>query len=277
MSYLNRTNLKYQSKPTVNKYKNTVIFGVVLLALFVFVIWFNIRHIPLKEKIYTKVDSALHEIFAATLDINVTLSKISHLKDYLNLHEKYITLQEENLHLKTLLKSLNHVSEENKALKQLNKFVSGKGILIASGNLAVKSPDAFSKEIRLLAGTNHKIKEGQIVLDKRGLLGRITNVGPNISSVLLITDPISKVPVIFPRIGNKGILSGSYDNNLEISLLDKETLPEPQDVVITSGDGGFFPPGLIVGTVLSNGSDGEIKVKPLFDINKLNFVSVIEY
>jgi len=277
MSYLNRTNYKYQSKTTTNKYKNPVVFVVFLLALFAFVIWFNIRHFALKEKIYTKVDSILHEIFYTTLDINVTLSKISTLKDHLNLQKKYLQLQEENLHLKTLLKNLNYVSEENKALKQLNKFVSGKGILIASGNLAVKNPDAFSKEIRILAGTNHKIKEGQVVLDKHGLLGRVTNVGPNISSVLLITDPISKVPVIFPRIGNKGILSGSYDNNLEISLLDKDILPEPQDVVITSGDGGFFPPGLIIGTVLSSGSDGEIKVKPLFDISKLNFVSVIEY
>ena len=203
--------------------------------------------------------------------------KIGSLTDFINLHSKYKNLEAENEKLKVIINNLSYISEENKALRKLNKFVSSKGTLVLSGNIAVKNPNAYSKEIRILAGSDHNVKEGQIVLDKHGLLGRVTTVGQSTSTILLITDPVSKIPVVFPKIGNKGILSGSHDSNLEISLLEKEKLPAVNDVVITSGDGGFFPPGLIIGNVLSVGSNGEIKIKPLFDINKLNFVSVIEY
>jgi rod shape-determining protein MreC len=248
-----------------------------MIALLFLVHSANIHNSNLKRAIYTKFNDFLHQIFESTLKIDLGLSKITILQDYINLHKKYQNLQEENQTLKTTLHNQAYINEENNALKQLNKFVSGKGTLVLSGNLVINNPNTFSKEIRILAGTKHGVKEGQIVLDRHGLLGRVITVGEDVSNVLLITDTMSKISVIFPRVENKGILSGTYDNILEISLLDKENIPQPNDIVITSGDGGFFPPGLVVGHVLSAGSSSDIKVKPLFDISNLNFVSIVQY
>lgn len=278
MSYLNRTNYKFQTKKIgFDKYKKPIFLLFYFLAIFALIIWLNIQNISVKEKLNTYFNDFFHKTFTITSKVGHTVSKMGGILDYISLHEKYQNLEEENRQLKTTLNKLTYISQENIALRQLNKFVSGKGTLILSGNLAVRNPNAYSKEMRILAGKAHGVKEGQVILDKNSLLGRVINVGDNVSTVLLITDTVSKVPVIFPRIGVKGILSGTYDNNLEISILEKETLPKPHDVVVTSGDGGFFPPGLIIGNVKSVGENGEINIQPLFDTKKLNFVSVIQY
>lgn len=278
MSYLNRTNYKFQTKKVgFDKYKKPIFMLIGFALLFSFILWANIQNTSLRDKVYGYFNDIFHKAFTLTSQVGHTFSRMGGLIDYIALHEKYQKLEEENKQLKSTLNNLTYISQENIALRQLNKFVSGKGTLVASGNLVVKNPNAYSKEIRLLAGKKDGIKEGQIVLDKHSLLGRIINVGDNVSTVLLITDPVSKVPVIFPRVGTKGILSGTYDNSLEISILEKEILPNKHDVVVTSGDGGFFPPGLIVGNVKSIGENGEIGIQPLYDSKKLDFVSVIQY
>lgn len=278
MSYLKRTNYKYQTKKTgVGKYKKSIFVGFCFAVLFSLVIWPNIHNLSLKDKASTAFNDFFHKAFILTAEIGNTVSRMGGLMEYISLHDKYKNLEEENKTLRVALNNLSYISEENRALRQLNKFVSSKGTLILSGNLAVRNPNAYSKEIRVLAGKEHGIREGQIVLDKHSLLGRVITVGEKTSTVLLITDTVSKIPVIFPRVGTKGILSGTYDNGLEISILEREVMPDLQDVVVTSGDGGFFPPGLIVGNVKSLGSNGEIDIQPLFDMNKLDFVSVIQY
>lgn len=115
--------------------------------------------------------------------------------------------------------------------------------------------DPTRQRLMLKAGTNDGVFVGQAVMDEGGLLGQIIDVQPNLSTVLLVTDPAHAVPVMLQRNGVRLMASGSGRNNLlDVVNVPLSTDIKVGDVVVTSGLGGRFSPGLPVGRI--------IKVRP---------------
>lgn len=130
---------------------------------------------------------------------------------------------------------------------------SGMSVTIAS--VLDVDLDPTRQRILLKAGAKDGVRVGQAVMDEGGLLGQVINVQPNLSTVLLITDPSHAVPVMLQRNGVRLMASGSGRNNLlDVINVPLSTDIKIGDVVVTSGLGGRFSPGLPVGRI--------IKVRP---------------
>ena len=87
-----------------------------------------------------------------------------------------------------------------------------------------------------------------------GLIGRTIEAGSNAARVLLLTDPASRIPVIVVRTGQAGLAVGT--NRPALELRDRVGLDVPLqtgDRLVTIGDGGIFPPGVPVGTIIAAG------------------------
>ena len=82
-----------------------------------------------------------------------------------------------------------------------------------------------------------------------GLLGQTVDVTPHSARVRLITDPSSGVAAMLQSERAEGIVRGSIDGNLTFDFVSTDTTIRAGDVVITSGIGGVYPKGLIVGEV----------------------------
>jgi rod shape-determining protein MreC len=110
------------------------------------------------------------------------------------------------------------------------------------------------------------------------------------ADVTLISDPSSKVEVVIPRTGGRGILTGqgradSYACTIE--WLERQgpgtsaadTRLQIGDEVVTSGLGASFPPGLVVGKVTSIGKDDgmfqRVEVAPAVDVSRVRAVEVL--
>jgi rod shape-determining protein MreC len=108
------------------------------------------------------------------------------------------------------------------------------------------------------------------------MVGRIISVGRRSSRMLLITDYNSKVPVTVERSGDHAILEG--DNSAEPSLRFLPLNPSFQvgDLVLTSGDGGLMPAGLLIGRI-SAVDKRKVAVTPFADWSRLDYVSVLLY
>jgi rod shape-determining protein MreC len=128
------------------------------------------------------------------------------------------------------------------------------------------------------------------VITGTGPVGRINKVFGDYADVTLISDPSSKVEVVIPRTGGRGILTGvgrsdSYACTIEwlerqgSSPSPAETRLQVGDEVVTSGLGASFPPGLVIGKVTSIGKDDgmfqKVEVSPAVDVSRVRAVEVL--
>jgi rod shape-determining protein MreC len=108
------------------------------------------------------------------------------------------------------------------------------------------------------------------------LIGRITEVGDGWARVLLLSDLSFRLPVLIERTRERAILTGDNSPMPKLGMIQSVAGIQAGDRIITSGHGGSFPVGIPVGVVAST-ADGSIRVKPLGDIVRLEFVRVIDY
>ncbi len=145
---------------------------------------------------------------------------------------------------------LEQLREENAELREL----IGARQLVALGSTAatIRQVDLnpFSHRVLINRGRRDGLVVGQAVVDARGLVGQLDEVFLHSARVILLTDPDHALPVRIRRTGLRTIAYGSgLDAELRLTDLPMNVDLERGDVVLTSGLGGVFPPGLPVGRV----------------------------
>ncbi|GGO71297.1 rod shape-determining protein MreC [Bowmanella pacifica] len=148
--------------------------------------------------------------------------------------QRFVVLEQENERLRTLLGS--------PVRPEVRKIVAE---LMAVDN------NPYSHQIVINKGTLQGVFEGQPVLDDKGLVGQVMQVGTTTSRVLLIADVTHAVPVRILRNNVRLVASGSGQlNRLVINHVPHSTDIEPGDMLVSSGLGQVFPEGYPVGRIV---------------------------
>lgn len=154
------------------------------------------------------------------------------------------------------LKRLTAVREQNQRLQELLDVQRSIGIGVQLAKIIDVYPDPFLQHVLLNVGTNQGVGVGQAVIDAQGIMGQVTAVLPNTSTVTLITDPAHWLPVIVERTGLRTIARGSgAQDTLELPNVPVSADIKVGDKLITSGLGGHFPAGFPVGEIRSIRND----------------------
>ena len=99
-------------------------------------------------------------------------------------------------------------------------------------------------------GRSDGVREGMIVVSEgRSLAGRVTKVFDDYAWVTLITDPKSAISAIVQESRAEGVVAGNYDGSLNMEFVGQGAAVKQGDFVITSGVGGGYPPGVVIGRV----------------------------
>jgi rod shape-determining protein MreC len=89
-----------------------------------------------------------------------------------------------------------------------------------------------------------------VVMDETGIIGQVTRVYPWLSEVTLITDKDHAVPILVMRTGLRAVVFGSGDiSNLSLRYMPISSDIKVDDVLVTSGIDGTYPPGLPVAKI----------------------------
>ncbi|SFI85435.1 rod shape-determining protein MreC [Nitrosomonas sp. Nm34] len=164
-------------------------------------------------------------------------------KEIANLRQQYFLNQQKLFRLQIL-------EEENAQLRKLLGAAQQAEIKAIMAEILYVPRDPFNRKVTLNKGSSSEIKAGQVVVDDQGVIGQITQVHPFLSEVTLITDKGHSVPVQVARNGLRSIISGAGKNNeLELRYLSVNADIEKDDLLVTSGIGGLYPPGLPVARV----------------------------
>jgi rod shape-determining protein MreC len=227
----------------------------------------------LREKV---VDTSLPIINFVSRPVKFVGELDDSVKGYFFAREKNAKLMEENKALRKQLISISTVAYENEGLRKLLNYVKDSPYKFVSAQVVGDTSSPFLRSILINAGKKDNIKKGQAVVNADGLVGRIIEVGERSSRVLLLTDINSNIPVISNKSRERSIMSGNNNESPDLVYLPNDTKMTKGEVLVTSGDGEMFPPGLQVGVAYSAGG-GAFKVSPFVKWHRLDHLSIIEY
>lgn len=166
-------------------------------------------------------------------------------------------LQTENDALKTellihqrKLQQLASLAAENVRLRQLLNASDMLQDTVLIVELIGVSPNPLSHKVMINRGSSSGVFKGQPVLDAFGLMGQVTEVSENASTVLLISDSTHAIPVQVNRNGVRAIAEGTGDlNSLSLRHVSTNTDIREGDLLVSSGLGERFPVGYPVAEV----------------------------
>lgn len=157
----------------------------------------------------------------------------------------------EDAQTQELQQRLVELESQNERLQQLLNYTQAQPGTETTAPIIGRSADHWWQQITLGRGSRDGIAVGAIVSGTGGLVGRVVQVTPNTSRVLLISDPSSQVGVTISRSRSMGYLRGQAENRAVMEFFDKVPDVRPGDVVSTSSFSRLFPAGLPVGRVES--------------------------
>lgn len=184
-----------------------------------------------------------------------------------------------NRELRARLVLVDEVTLENQRLKKLLDFVEADPRMVLPALVVAEDASSWARTIVIDKGSQHGVLEGQPVVVAEGVVGRVIKVAPNSSRVLLATDASSSIAGLIQRTRTRGVARGSGQRlTLEYALRNDPV--EENDLVVTSGMGGIFPKGLVVGRVdevrrNAFGLFQQIELAPSVDFSRLEEVLVL--
>ena len=195
---------------------------------------------------------------------------------HLNVVKENKLLMDENLILKRWKETAATLQHENKKLRSLLHFPQVKNKVFTTSRIIAISSGPFYQGALIEGGIDQGLVKGNVVVSGQGLLGRIDKVGKNFSSVLLVTDLNSKIPVVIKSSKIKAILAGDNSEKTYLFYAPQNAEIKVGEEIITSGHGGVFPYGIPVGKV-SGFYDGIYHIIPHVRVEDVGFVRVVDY
>lgn len=212
----------------------------------------------LMSESHTNEGTSRFQSVVQTLTYPLQASVNSVASTFKNLWNSYISLIDVNEENKLLRQQLLDIEEKmNQHIENSVQFLRLRNqLLFASKKITDKifaeiigeSADNNHDISLINRGSNQLVQRNYIVLRKEGLVGRIQSVSPFQSSVQLITDRRSRVSSLIQRNRIRGLIYGTH-KGLEMRQINQHANIKIGDRVISSGLGGLYPKGLLIGWV----------------------------
>jgi rod shape-determining protein MreC len=189
-------------------------------------------------------------------------------------------LKTETREMKVKLLHLKEMQLENERLLELLYLGKQQPGFVAVARVISRSSDRWSSIFTIDKGSRHDIKKDMAVITPDGLLGKIKDVSPLYSKVLLIDDPRFSAAVRFQTDRSEAVLQGKGIGRCILKYVSIDYAPEAGDTLVTSGLDAMFPPGISAGYVTNVYTNKEelfhdIEAVPFADTRKVEEVVIV--
>lgn len=163
--------------------------------------------------------------------------------------DELVALETQNEELRGRLAELEEARRENDRLRALVDFVEEADFDVVGARVIGLPTTAWDASVLIDRGSDDGIELGMPVIASGGLVGQVVEVAARASKVRLITDQRSGTAVLIQSSRAPGVARGTLEGVLAVDYIASEDAPEIGDVVLTSGMGGVYPKGIVVGDV----------------------------
>lgn len=203
-----------------------------------------------------------------------------------SLREENEKLKNENTNLQKEIRDMQGLESENTELRKMVKLMKQQpNLTLVAATVSAKDPSNWYSTFTINRGSDDGIKINQpIVNANRELVGQVSRVGDDFAEVITVLDTRSSIGVSIERSKEIGILEGDselrFSEKCRLNYIARDTDIKTGDFVETSGLGGVFPKGLVIGKITDVYDETSTMskvaiVEPLADISKVNEVFVI--
>ena len=253
-----------------------LLLGVVLLCLLgIFLVW-RIDS-PRVERFRAQVvDTVIPSMDWAMVPVTGTINLIRDFQSYQRLSEQNRELRSELRQMRAWKEAALQLEQENARLLDLNNVRLDPRLTYITGVVMADSGSPFRQSVLLNVGARDGIVDGWAAMDGIGLVGRISGVGQSSARVILLIDAASSTPAPIQPSVQTGLITGDNTAAPVIDFLENREFVRPGDRVVTSGDGGVFPAGLLIGQVAED-RNGRLRVRLSADYERLEFLRVLRH
>ncbi len=189
----------------------------------------------------------------------------------------------ENRNLQATNQLLNDLAEENKRLRRALDYRSRSVFNLLPAQIVTRDSTSWWNTVKVNRGFKDGVDSEMAVLTEQGMVGKTTTVAANLSIVLLLSDETCSIAASVEGTREQGIVTGQRVNDslnptLMLKFLSKDARLREGQRVFSSGAGGVFPSGVLLGTIKSfeaGNLDGRAEVVPAVDLTSLRDVFVV--
>jgi rod shape-determining protein MreC len=253
-----------------------LLLGIIILCLLgIFLVW-RIDS-PRVERFRAQVvDAVVPSMDWAMVPVTAAVNLVRDFQSYQRLSEQNRELRSELRLMRAWKEAALQLEQENARLLDLNNVRLDPRLTYITGVVMADSGSPFRQSVLLNVGERDGIVDGWATMDGIGLVGRISGVGPDTARVILVTDATSAIPATIQPSGQTALIKGDNTPAPVVEFLENRELVRPGDRVITSGDGGVFPAGLLIGQIAAD-PGGRLRVRLSADFERLEFLRVLRF
>lgn len=226
------------------------------------------------QKGYDGIQEGLHMLWAGFTELGDVRNELRKTREKLQAYEG-------------IAEELGEIRKENERLRRLLDMQQRVPYESVAATIISKDPDNWFRTIIINRGVKDGIKVNMPVIafsgEEKAVVGKVIEVRQSVSRVLPIISTDLRVGVMFQESRFPGLLTG-FSSNSSLAMVDyisKSASIKFGDVIVTSGQGGVFPQGLLVGKVMKplitkSGAYQKAAVRPFIDYNQVEEVYVIK-
>lgn len=277
-----------RKKQSISK-KYILILIIILIILLLTIFSFTLK----EDRKLSKAESLLKD--GLIYSEKIITYPFNYIKENIKEYKKLKDVNKNNNILETSIDRIDSIEAENIELRrqletlkeELNINYTLSDYEYLNATVVSRNVGYWHNKITINKGTYNGVEKDMVVISSKGLIGKVIKTSTFTSDVRLITtsDTSNKISVHISNGDNNlyGLIN-SYDYNKNV--LELEGISNTKDVnigdyVYTSGLGGVFPTGILIGIVEEITTDSYdlakiIKVKPSADFNDINYVSILK-
>ena len=267
------------SKGNTNKRNIVLVLAILLFSL-------SLMTLNVKQEKSTHFIDSISGIILSPFQIFFTHT-IQSVSDSIDHYLFLVDVARQNdqlkLEVQRLINEKNQLIEHLASKKRLAKLMAyeydwEKKTVVAS--VIGRDATQWSKVVVINKGTQDGLADHLAVVTDAGLIGQVIHAGLNTSKVLLIVDGRSAVDALFQDSRVSGVVVGMGDDECQLKFVPNTADVKVGDLVLSSGLGGIFPKGLIIGKVSQvfkkkQGLFQEITLTPSLNLSRLEEVLVL--
>ncbi|RPE67451.1 rod shape-determining protein MreC [Pacificibacter maritimus] len=246
---------------------------VILVLIGLFILW-RIDSPRVERMRAQLVDTIVPSFEWALVPVTKSIEMVENFQSYSRIYAQNQELRRELRQMQAWKEAALQLEQKNAKLLDLNKVRLDPKYTYITGVVMADSGSPFRQSVLLNVGARDGIMDGWATMDGVGLVGRISGLGANTARVVLLTDSNSRLPITIQPSGQRAILSGDNTARPPLEFIESPELVRPGDRVVSSGDGGVFPAGLLIGQV-ALGADRRLRVVLAADYERLDYLRVL--
>ncbi|MBX6374894.1 MAG: rod shape-determining protein MreC [Acetobacteraceae bacterium] len=231
----------------------------------------------LAERARMALADILAPLWAAMAEpLRTARDAVEEARGLLALRAENARLREENERLRRWLAAALALEAENALLRRQLAFIPDPAPHFVTARVVADGGGTYARAVLLAVHPGHTVRKGQVALDERGFVGRVTEVGTRSARVLLATDVSSRIPVTLEGSRARALMIGTNGPRPRLAYWPEGVRPAEGERLVTSAESNLFPGGLPVGVVRWSEA-GTPEVELFARLDRLDLVRLFDF